>query len=106
MTVLPSAETASTFPRVGLSNVTVFAVVSNEAIPALVPRKPLAPLGVNTRELATPGRVMAVPATGGVLLVSIGMSVGLVPLGGAKDVVAYTVVVGLVPLTVVLKMLE
>jgi hypothetical protein len=59
----------------------------------------------NTIELGTPGRLIAVPAAGGLLLVSIGTSVGVVPLGGANELVKKTVVAGLVPGTVTLKRL-
>jgi len=52
------------------------------------------------------GMLMAVPAAGGDLLVSMGIIVGVgLAVGGGKEEVAYTVVAGLVPLTVTLNKL-
>src|SRR5262249_35457248 len=52
------------------------------------------------------GMLIAVPAAGGLLLVSMGMMIGVgLALGGANVVVAYTVVEPLLPLTVTLNRL-
>src|SRR5215510_14816693 len=83
MMVLPSGETASTLPTKGSSRVTAFADVSRAANPWLVPMYALAPLAVNTIELGTAhplvgqGMLIAVPAAGGFLLVSMGIMVGV-----------------------------
>jgi hypothetical protein len=51
-------------------------------------------------EFGTPGRLMAVPTAGGVLLISIGINEFAVPGGEANELPAYTVVVlGLDPFT-------
>src|SRR5579864_393759 len=88
ITVLPSGETASTLPIKGSTAVTVLAAVSKTAIPALVPIYPLLPAALKTSEFGVPGKLRAVPATIGVLLVSMGTMVGVVPLGGVKELVA------------------
>src|SRR5579864_7691313 len=100
-TVLPSAETASTLP-IGTGEIRLVALdeASSTASPALVPINARAPARSNTIELGTPGRLMAVPTAGGVLLISIGINALAVPGGDANELPAYTVVVlGLVPLT-------
>src|SRR5262250_261117 len=70
ITVLPSGETAKTFPLFGASRVTALVAVSSEASPAVVPMYALAPFLEITSELGGPGRLMAVPAE--LLVVSIG----------------------------------
>src|SRR6266481_154633 len=87
----PLFDTASTLPRIlGSIRVTVLALVSREMRPAAVPRYALSPAASTTKELGTAvaGREMAVPAAGGLLLVSIGIIEGLVPLGGGDELVA------------------
>ena len=100
-TLLPSAETASTLP-IGTGEIRLVALeeASSKTSPALVPINARAPARSNTMELGTPGRLMAVPTAGGVLLISIGINVFAVPGGEANELPAYTVVVlGLDPLT-------
>src|ERR1043165_642591 len=100
-TLLPSAETASTLPTgTGETRLVALLEASSTTSPALVPRNARAPARSNTMELGTPGRLMAVPTAGGVLLISIGISVFAVPGGEANELPAYTVVVlGLDPFT-------
>src|SRR5262249_11033934 len=82
-----SGATARSLPTKGSIADTVFVAVSSTAMPPLVPMKPFVPVALNTSELGVPGRLIAVPATMGDLLVSIGIRVGVVPLGGAKELV-------------------
>src|SRR5205807_325996 len=90
----PFAETARTLPtRPGTARKATFTAGSKVTSPALVPRYPRDPAEPITRELGTPGSVMAVPAV--LLLVSMGTMVDTVPNGGAKEVLTYTVVFGL-----------
>src|SRR5258708_969423 len=87
----PLFDTASTLPRIfGSISVMVLALVSRDKSPVAVPRYALSPAASTTKEFGTAvaGRVIAVPAAGGVLLVSIGIIEGLVPLGGANELVA------------------
>src|SRR5579864_3263704 len=95
ITLVPFAETASTFPMTaGSTTDTTLVAVVKDTNPALVPRYPMVPELPKTSEFGVPGRVMAVPAVA--VLVLMGTSVGDVPLGGVKELVAYTVVAGLV----------
>src|SRR5689334_1697063 len=106
-TLVPSFDTASTLPiGTGVTNEAVAEAVSRITRPALVPIKARTPAWSNTMEFGTPGRLIAVPATGGVLLMSMGMMVLEVPAGGVNELAAYTVVViGLFPFTVMPKRL-
>jgi protein-L-isoaspartate O-methyltransferase len=106
-TLVPSFDTASTLPiGTGVTNEAVLDAVSKIARPALVPMKARTPAWSNTIEFGTPGRLIAVPTTGGVLLMSMGTIVLEVPAGGGNELVAYTVVViGLFPFTVMPKRL-
>src|SRR5690349_9011693 len=89
ITLLPLGETASTFPNtVASTSAMVFVLGASATSPALVPRYATLPFFANTIEFGTPGRLIAVPAVGGLLLVSIGIKVGDVPLGGANELVA------------------
>src|ERR1700739_1031016 len=89
ITWVPSAETASTLPiGTGEISCTAFVVVSNVARPLLVPMKPGVPARSNSTEVGNPGRKIGEPATGGVLLVSIGIMVMLVPGTFGKVLVA------------------
>src|SRR5215467_1067336 len=86
ITVLPSGETASTFPLLGATRVGVLVAVSSDTRPAVVPKNALAPFGVITSEFGGPGRLIAVPTL--LLVVSMGTIVEKLPLGGAKVVLA------------------
>ena len=63
----------------GETRVTTLLAVFNVASPLLVPMKPVAPERSNNSELGKPGRKIGDPATGGVLLASIGISGMLEP---------------------------
>src|SRR5438270_9306177 len=89
ITRFPSGEMASTLPTAtGATSETVLAAASSEARPTLVPIKARAPARSNRIEFGTPGSGRAAPATGGVLLISIGTSGMMVPVGTGKELAA------------------
>ena len=62
MTRLLSGDTASTVPVTPVFCVTVLVAVFSVIRPALLPRYPVVPCGLNRNELGMEGRVIAVPA--------------------------------------------